>query len=61
MWREESVLIIALGMSVTSVVPKPPPKNFKRPRIPGKGVQKPVLLDTCATVRRFLNLPSTIQ
>ena len=63
MWRQDRVLMVPLVMSATGVVPKTLPKNLKELGIFGGGiittVQKAVLLSTCATVRRFLNLPST--
>ena len=57
--------MVPLVMSASVVVPRTLPKNLKELGISGGGVitmmQKGVLLEMCATVRRFLNLPSTIQ
>ena len=57
--------MVPLVISVTGVIPRTLPKNLKELGIFGGGVismmQKAVLLGTCATARRFLNLPSTIQ
>ena len=55
---------LPLVMSETGVVPRTLPKNLKELGISGGGVittvQKAVLLGTCATVQRFLNIPSII-
>ena len=57
--------MVPLVMSATGVIPRKLPKNLKELGISGGGVitmmQKAVLLGACATGRRFLNLPSTIQ
>ena len=65
MWRQYRILMVPLVMSANGVVLRTLPKNLKVLVISGRDVitmvQKAVLLGTCATVRRFLNLPSTIQ
>ena len=59
--------MVPLVMSASVVVPRTLPKNLKKLGISEGGVittptvQKAVLLCRCATVRWFLNLPSTIQ
>ena len=57
--------MVPLVMSATIVIPRTLPKNLKELGLSGGGaitmMQKAVLVGTCATVRRFLNLPSTIQ
>ena len=65
MWRQDRVLMVPLVLSATGVIPRTLPKNLREMGISEGGVitmmLKAVLLGTCATVRRFLNLPSAIQ
>lgn len=62
MWQQDKVTILPIIISTTGVVPKSLSKNLEiidiHPHVVTK-IQKAVLLNTCNTVRKFLNLPTT--
>lgn len=60
-WRQDRVTILPMVISTTGIVPKTLPRNLKQLNIDPHTItqiQKSVLLNTCNSVRKFLNLPT---